>query len=100
MNNTGRNDRAQRWVRERWPAIRAQGFARFLLLKGLLLWGGILFVVMVAMTTFQLGIDHPRLPLVIGIAALLCAIGGLVWASLTWWINERIFRSLTSDQKA
>lgn len=100
MNNTGPNDRAQRWVRERWPAIRARGFTRFLLLKGLLLWGGILFAAMTALMIFQLGIDHPRLPLVIGMAALLCAIGGLVWASLTWWINERIFRSLTGDKTA
>ena len=98
MNNTGPNDRAQRWVLERWPAIRARGFARFLLIKGLLVWGGIMFLVMGALTTYRLGTDNPRLPLVIGLAALLCAIGGAVWAALTWWINERIFRSLKNDQ--
>ena len=95
---TGKNDRLQHGVRDRWPAIRARGFIRFLLLKGLLVWGGFMFLFLTALTTFQLGTDHPHLPLVIGMAALLCAIGGMFWAAVTWWSNERIFRSLNNDQ--
>lgn len=94
----GRDDRAQRWVRERWPAIRARGLAHFLLFKGLLIWGGIMFLLIALLTTHHFGTDHPRLPMLLGIGAVLCAIGGLFWAGLTWWLNERIFRSLTSDQ--
>ena len=36
----------------------------------------------------------------VGGAALLCAIGGAVWAGLTWWLNERIYRSLSIDRNA
>lgn len=79
---------------ERWPAIRAAGFARFLLLKGVLLRGGVMLAALVIMVTLKLGIEHPRLPLLIALAAVLCAIGGAVWAGLTWWLNERILRSL------
>jgi hypothetical protein len=92
--------RAERWVRGRWPAIRTRGFARFVLVRGLLTWGGIMAIAMIVMTTLRLGLDHPRLPLLLGIAVPLCAIGGLVWGVLTWWVNERIFLSLTSDRNS
>ena len=99
MSNPHLNDdRVHSSIRKRWPAIRARGFARFLWLRGVVLWGGLMFVLMAALTTYQLGTDNSRLPLVIGLAALLCAIGGAVWAALTWWINERIFRSLKNDE--
>ena len=98
--NRAQMSRSERWVRERWPAIRAGGFPRFLLLRGLLYWGGLMFVVMGALSAYRLGLHHPRLPLMLGIAAGLCACGGLVWASLTWWINERIFRSLNIGNHA
>ena len=91
--------RNARWIRERWPAIRARGFARFVLVRGALIWGGIMAVAMAVMVTLRLGTDHPRLPLLLGIAVPLCAAGGLLWGALTWWVNERLFRSLTSELK-
>jgi len=98
--STHHGSRAERWVRERWPTIRARGFARFLLVRGLLAWGGIMAIAMIVMTTLRLGLDHPRLPLLLGIAVPLCATGGLLWGALTWWVNERIFLSLTSDRNS
>ena len=86
------------WLLKRWPAIRARGAARFILLRGVLLWGGAMFIAMSALSAFKLGVDHPRLPLMIAVAALLCAIGGLVWGVLTWTINERLFRTLNSQR--
>lgn len=83
-------------MRERWPAIRARGLTHFLLVKGMLLWGGAMFVAMGAFSAWRLGLDHPRLPLMLAVTALLCALGGLVWAGTTWWFNERISRSLDS----
>ena len=100
MSLIGSREGTERWLRERWPAIRARGLTHFLLVKGLLLWGGIMFVVMGALSAYRLGLHHPRLPLMLGIAAGVCAFGGLVWASLTWWIKERIFRSLNSGNHA
>ena len=91
---TDPGSRTANWLRQRWPAIRARGAMRFILLRGLLFWGGCMFVVMSAFSAYKLGLHHPRLPLMIAISALLSAVGGLVWGVLTWTINERIFRTL------
>ena len=88
--------RTEQRIRERWPAIRARGFARFVLARGLLAYGGIMAMVVAVMVTLTLGTEHPRLPMLLGLAIPLCAIGGLLWGALTWWVNERLFRSLTS----
>jgi hypothetical protein len=88
--------RTESWIRERWPVIRARGFTRFVLVRGLLVYGGAMAMVVAVMVTLTLGTNHPRLPMLLGIAVPLCAIGGLLWGALTWWINERLFRSLTS----
>ena len=87
--------RTGQWLRQHWPAIRNRGIARFVLVRGALMWGGILLVAMAAMVTLTLGMDHPRLPLLLVIAVPMCATGGLLWGALTWWVNERLFRSLT-----
>ena len=92
--------RTERWLRKRWPAIRARGFMRFLLLRGLLCWGGLMFMVMGALSAYRLGLHHPRLPLMFATAAGLCAVGGLAWGGLAWWVNERIFRSLDTGTHA
>jgi len=86
--------RTSAWLMRRWPAIRARGAARFILLRGLLFWGGCMFVAMSAFSAVKLGLHHPRLSAMIAIAALLCAVGGLVWGALTWTVNERLFRTL------
>lgn len=88
--------RTEQRIRERWPVIRARGFARFVLVRGLLAYGGIMAMVVAVMVTLTLGTQHPRLPMLLGLAIPLCAIGGLLWGTLTWWVNERLFRSLTS----
>ena len=88
--------RTEQRIREHWPVIRARGFARFVLVRGLLTYGGIMATAIAVMVTLTLGTAHPRLPMLLGIAIPLCAIGGLLWGALTWWVNERLFRSLTS----
>ena len=95
---TDYGSRAERWVATNWPAIRARGMWRFVLLKGVALWGGLMLAFMALMMVVQLGTAHPRLPLVLAIAVPLCAIGGLVWGLLTWIFNERIFRALHNDK--
>lgn len=86
--------RAERWVAEKWPAIRAGGMWRFVLAKGVAFWGGLMLAFMAVAMTVQLGVDHPRLPLVLAVAVPLCAIGGLCWGLLTWIFNERIHHAL------
>ncbi len=88
--------RAERWNAARWPAIRARGMWRFVLVRGVFAWGGLMLAFMAVAMSIQLGIDHPRLPLVLAIAVPLCAVGGACWALLTWYFNERIHRALRS----
>ena len=96
MSLSGGTKVSDGWWRKRWPAIRTRGFGRFLLVRGVMGYGGVMFLLITAMVTFQLGTDHPRLPLLIGFAAVLCAMGAAFWAAMTWWLNERFFRSLLS----
>ena len=91
--------RAARWTAVKWPAIRARGMWRFVLLKGVAFWGGLMLAFMAIAMTLQLGLAHPRLPLVLAVALPLCAIGGLVWGLLTWFFNERIFHALQQQKK-
>jgi hypothetical protein len=91
---TDYGSRAERWVATRWPAIRARGMWRFVLVRGVAFWGGLMLAFMAAMMLLQLGPAHPRLPLVLAVAVPLCAFGGLCWGLLTWIFNERIFRAL------
>ena len=95
---TDYGSRAKRWVSANWPAIHARGMWRFVLLKGVAFWGGLMFLAMLVMTGLRLGFDHPRYPLLAAIALVLCAIGGLVWGLLTWYFNERIFRALQQQR--
>lgn len=88
--------RAERWTAVHWPGIRARGCWRFVLVRGIATWGGLMFLAMAAMTAYRLGLHHPRLPLVVALALPLCLIGGSLWAWVTWHINERIYRVLST----
>ena len=90
--------RAERWTATRWPALRAKGMAHFVLMRGLLFWGGLMFAFSIALVWAKFGPQHPRFGLLLGVAAGLCAVGGLAWGALTWNINERIFRNLNQDR--
>ncbi|RZA18805.1 MAG: hypothetical protein EOP93_10310 [Lysobacteraceae bacterium] len=91
--------RTERWVASKWPAIRARGMWRFVLVRGVAFWGGLMFLAMAAMMAYRFGVAHARFPLLLGIAVPLCAIGGLCWGLLTWFFNERILRALQQHDK-
>ena len=91
--------RSERWVAEKWPAIRARGMRHFVLVKGVAFWGGLMFAFMAAMMLLQFGAAHPRFPLLMAVALPLCALGGLCWGLLTWIFNERIHRALQQPRK-
>jgi prolipoprotein diacylglyceryltransferase len=90
--------RAERWIATRWPAIRARGMRRFVLVKGVAFWGGLMFAFLAAMMLIQFGPAHPRFPLLMAVALPLCAIGGLAWGLLTWFFNERVYRALQNSR--
>ena len=91
--------RSERWVAEKWPAIRARGMRHFVLVKGVAFWGGLMFAFMAAMMLVQFGAGHPRFPLLMAVALPLCALGGLCWGLLTWTFNERIHRALQQQRR-
>jgi hypothetical protein len=96
---TDHGSRAERWVATRWPAIRARGMWRFLLVRGVAVWGGLMFAFMAVAMLLRFGAAHPRLPLLLAIALPLCAFGGLCWGVLTWLFNERIFHALQQQNR-
>ncbi len=83
-----------------WPAVRAKGMTHFMLTRGLLMWGGLMFVFFTVVIWVKFGPQHPQFVLLLGVAAGLCAVGGLFWGVLTWTISERIYRSLPSSKDA
>ncbi|GAB3383743.1 hypothetical protein [Lysobacter fragariae] len=99
-NNSDHGSYATSWIARRWPAIRARGPLRFLLVQGLLRWGGLMFLGSLAMVWITFGPAHPRFGLLLGVAAVLCAVGSLFWAALTWLINERIYRTLENKRQS
>lgn len=97
MSGSGRY--SENWTARHWPAIRARGFRHFLLFRGVLMWGGLMFLAMAIAMAFKFPPTHPSYPLIVAIAALLCAAGGLFWGAVTWLLNERIYRALPSKDK-
>ena len=79
-----------------WEKIRAGGLGRFLLRYGLLLSGGLFFIVPLVMTI----VDWLRSPgrriedLVVRLlaAAVVCLAAGLVNGLVTWWMEEGIYQ--------
>ena len=96
MINSG--SRTERWVARHWPAIHACGRGRFVLVKGLALWGGLMFAAIGAMLLWRFGIHDPRLPMLLALNLGLCVVGGLCWGLLTWTLNERVYRALETTK--
>lgn len=76
--------------RAAWARIRERGVARFVLLNGLCIFGGLMFVG----TTLLRAIEHRAVlvPAFLLVNALTCAAAGLVWAGLMWAWGEYSFR--------
>jgi len=88
------------WLAGKWPAIRARGMQRFVLVRGVAFWGGVVFAAMATTTLIKFGPQHPNFAVMLGVAAGLSAVGGLVWGLLTWTINERIHRSIDTNRRS
>ena len=89
-----------RWLARRWPEIRAKGMSRFIMVRGVGIWGGLMFALSFAMVWIRFGPQHPRFWLLLAVAAGLCLVGGAVWGLLTWTINERIFRNINEHRNS
>src|SRR5215471_4613952 len=78
-------------VHQVWEILRRRGFIYFLLVRGVLRWGGFMFIFTVLMTV--LGIFHRDLFLSALLrTASICVLGGVAWGAVTWCSNEWLYR--------
>ena len=92
-----------RFSADRWERTRVEGMAKFILLRGLVLFGGVMSLFLLVLQlriegrirglglvpTPELAMLTHRLEInavVYGLAA------GLVWGVLTWWLSEASYR--------
>jgi hypothetical protein len=77
-----------------WEATRARGKWNFILGKGVLTWGGSMFVVMGVILPALSHSPTAFTPRGLLINALLWPIGGFLWGAIVWWLLERKYRKL------
>ena len=83
---------------QRWETVRRKGRPRFILVTGVLAYGGSMFVIM----TFFVN-RHPDRPLtapMIAIAAVIWALGGAAFGLIMWKINEGRYQKFLAKQAA
>jgi len=73
----------------RWSAVRKLGEPRFILSRGVLLFGGALFAVSLIVPAFYGPLDFSFRR--VAEHLVICAPGGSLWALLTWHINEWLY---------
>jgi hypothetical protein len=88
----------QSWLQRRWPAIRAQGLLRFVLLRGVLMWGGLMTLAVYAMLLLTARRQGLQLDAAWPLVPLFCIPAGVFWSLLGWYWNDYLFRKLGFDK--
>jgi hypothetical protein len=88
----------QSWLQRRWPSIRAKGRMRFVLVRGGLVFGGLMTFAMYAMLFFASRRQPLHLQAVAPLVPALCIPAGLLWGLVTWHWNEYLFHKLGFDR--
>lgn len=86
------------WLERRWPAIRAQGKARFVLVRGGLVFGGAMTLGVYALLWMAARRQSLQLHSVIPLVPALCVPAGLLWGLITWHWNQFLYRKLGFDK--
>ena len=89
---------AETWTARHWPAIRGKGRTRFIVVRGVLAWGGMMFVASLVAVWLMRDSLAKSLPELAAVSAVLCVASGLAWGAATWHLNEKIFRQLPSSK--
>ena len=81
-------------MHQKWQRLRAHGFAHFVLVRGVLGWGGSMFLVFAVLSVvFAASFDAKlSLPDVLLRVGLPCLVGGFGWGIVTWYGNEWLYR--------
>ena len=82
------------WLQTRWPAIRAKGRLRFVLVRGGLVFGAGMTALVYAMLLLAERRQGLRLGAVAPLVPALCIPAGLLWGLVTWHWNEFLYRKL------
>jgi len=83
-----------------WEKIRSRGLLRFILVYGLGLFGGILFVLLGGAATLLRWHKAQTENLIseLIVIALICLLGGLVNSLVTWFVEERLYEKYNDGQ--
>ena len=86
-------DRFRSAVRSRqlrkWEKKRRHGKRAFIFYRGLLKWGGIMFILTTCTNVF---VRHQKLDwLSVASSLIACLLAGYIWGRCTWVLNERRF---------
>ncbi|MGA2085655.1 MAG: hypothetical protein ABSG60_09075 [Terracidiphilus sp.] len=90
-------DRFKSAVRNRqrlkWEKQRKHGKRSFIVYRGVLKWGGTMFI-LTTITSFVLRRDTLNWLLVVS-TLIACPLAGYIWARCTWFVNENRFYGVT-----
>ena len=76
--------------RKAWEKKRKHGRRSFIVYRGVLKWGGIMFALTMFTNVFG---RHRKLDWLFVVSALIaCPIAGFLWARSIWYVNERRFQ--------
>lgn len=85
-----------------WEKIRQRGFGKFIFWYGVLISGGMLFIIFGALTflgwikqTWSMKVTPYNLYFLVGqlvFVALVCLVGGIINSLITWVVEERLYR--------
>lgn len=73
-----------------WSRVRKRGARRFVLVNGLLLYGGLMFLIVGLLSQYvrdPAGLTLQR----VALGALVWGLAGLTWGAVTWHFSERNF---------
>jgi hypothetical protein len=84
----------QSWLQRRWPTVRAQGLLRFLLMRGMLRWGGLMSATVYVMLLIAQRRQGIQLDGVWPLVPLYCVPAGVLWALVSWHWNNYLYRKL------
>jgi|ERR1035437_1761098 hypothetical protein len=82
--------------RRKWEKKRRHGRRSFIIYRGVLKWGGIMFVLTLFTNVFG---RHIKLNWLFVVSALIaCPLAGFLWARSIWYVNERRFQFARKQQ--
>ena len=75
---------------KKWEQLRRRGKRSFIVRRGVLRWGGIMFVLTLFTNVFG---RHMKMNWLLVVSLLIaCPFVGYVWARCVWYVNEMHFR--------